>query len=270
MEVENVVKIVGLLRSYFLRVAEGQKTTVAEHGSKPERGQRSFNATTEPAKRGRIPLSKQYPLKELAEKFLSSSHGGADRSRATVSYEMSTTMSAMKRFVDAGVRQYCRTNGIKVPQNLPSVYTLRRLGLAPDKKTKSASYYKNELPFRRAPRNVNLSKDHPDFHYTAANVLAYAELSALFRDEILMMSVDNKNKIILGAPAIQASRRPVGMFTTDNMPQMPDHSFPEENGKINPSGYMVVSSHLEASIPRNDRLFRMRHDSCRLGGPSIR
>lgn len=83
-----------------------------------------------------------------------------------------------------------------------------------------------------------------------------------------MLSVDNKNKIILGDPAIQASRRPEGMFLANNMPQMPDHSFPEEDGKINPSGYMVVSCHRESANP--DRLFRTRHTSLAFDGPPIR
>lgn len=219
-------------------------------------------------RRGRVPLHKQYPMKEFADKFLSGSHGGADRSRATVSYEMSTTMTAMKRFVDAGIRQYCRTVGVALPKSMPSILTLRRLGLPPDKKNKSSSYYKGLIPFKRAPRNVNLSKQHPDFHYTAANVLAYSELAAQFRDEILMLSVDNKNKIILGAPAIHASRRPVGMFHADHMPQMPDHDFPEDNGKIVPHGYMVVSGHRESKC--SDPLFRARHLSLERDGPPIR
>lgn len=213
-------------------------------------------------------MSEKYPLKELIHQFLNSSHGGADRLRATNVYEMSTTMKSMKQFVDAGVRNFCRTNGIELPRHLPSALTLRRQGLPPDKKNKSSVYYKSEIPFKRAPRNVDLSREHPDFHYSAANVLVHLELSSHFRDEILMMSVDNKNKIILGAPAVHASRRPEGMFLATNMPQMPDHDFPEEDGKITPFGYMTVSCHREGDF--RDKLFRSRHESLPQDKPPIR
>lgn len=198
---------------------------------------------------------------------MNSCHGGADRSRATVSYEMSTTMSAMKRFVDAGLRRYCKCMDLPLPKQMPSIYTLRRLGIAPDRKLKTAHHYKEIVPFKRAARNVDLTKDHPDFHYSAAIVMNHLELASHFRDEILMLSVDNKNKIILGAPAIMASRRPVGMFMSDSMPQMPDHNFPEEDGKITPQGYMIISCHRER---KNEPLFRARHSSLKSDRPPFR
>lgn len=211
-------------------------------------------------------MSEKLPLKELVEQFLSTIHGGADRSRATVTYEMSSTMVSMKRFVDARVKAYCRANGEPVPK-LPSRYTLRRLGDPPNRCMSTASHYKSIVPFKRASRNVDLTKEHPDFHYSASIILNMLEFAGYFRDEVRLLSVDNKNKVILGAPAIQASRRPVGMFRTDAMPQMPDHSFPEKDGKVVPMGYMPISCHREAKLQDP---FRMRHASLNIDKPRIR
>lgn len=219
------------------------------------------------AKRGRIPLHKQYPLAEFAVHFLNSRHGAADRSRSTVSYELSSTMTSMKRFVDSCLRTYCASMDLPLPKNMPSIYTLRRLGIAPDRKLGTSHHYKEIVPFKRAPRNVNLAKDHADFHYSGSIVVTHLELASHFRDEVLMLSCDNKNKIILGAPAIQASRRPVGMFSADAMPQMPDHSFPEEDGKITPQGYMLISCERESEF---EPLFRTRHESLKFDKPPFR
>lgn len=218
-------------------------------------------------KRGRIPLRDKYPLQELAEKFLNSCHGGADRSRATVNYEMSSTMASMKRFVDAGLRSYFAATGQPVPLNLPSKLTIRRLGIPPDRKLATADHYKGIIPFKRAPRNVDLTKEHPDFHYSASNVINMLEFASYFRDEVLMVSADNKNKIILGAPAVQSSRRPQGMFRTHQMPQMPDHSFPESDGSVVPQGYMMISSHRESEF---EHPFRIRHESLNYDKPRKR
>lgn len=180
---------------------------------------------------------------------------------------MSSTMGAMKRFVDAGLKAYCLASGKKLPKDMPSTYTLRRLGIPPDRKLATAKHYKCVLPFKRAARNVDLSKEHPDFHYSASIVLNMLEFATIFRDEVLMMSVDNKNKVILGAPAVQASRRPYGMFRTDAPPKMPDHSFPEKDGKIVPQGYMPISCHREAKF---EKPFRMRHASMDFDKPKFR
>lgn len=176
-------------------------------------------------------------------------------------------MQSMKTFVDSGLKAYCKSMGISEPDPLPSIYTLRRLGIAPDRKMKTAHHYKQLLPFKRAARNVDLSKDHPDFHYTASTVITHLELASHFRDEVLMLSVDNKNKIILGAPAVMASRRPVGMFWDSNPPRMPDHNFPEEDGKITPQGYMMISCERESEF---EPLFRSRHLSLNLDKPPFR
>lgn len=216
---------------------------------------------------GRPPLRDKYPLVELVEKFMSSSHGGADKSRATDTYNMSTTMKSMKSFVDDGLRAYCRNANIPLPKQMPSIFTLRRLGLPPDRRSKASAYYKGLLPFKRAARNVNLTKEHPDFHYTAAHVLNMAEFATNFRDEVLMLSVDNKNKIILGAPAVQASRRAEGMYLTNFLPEMPDHNFPEDDGKMVPMGYMVMACLREKL---HAILFRTRHESLPFDKPPIR
>lgn len=176
-------------------------------------------------------------------------------------------MMSMKNFVDAGLRAFCHSTGTPLPKQLPSIYTLRRLGIAPDRKMKTAHHYKEVLPFKRAARNVNLSKDHPDFHYTAAIVRLHHEFASHFRDEVLMMSVDNKNKVILGAPAVMASRRPIGMFMNDALPQMPDHDFPEEDGRIVPQGYMLISCEREREM---EPLFRTRHASLDFDKPPFR
>lgn len=85
----------------------------------------------------------------------------------------------------------------------------------------------------------------------AAQVKYFSELAVHFRQDVMFMSVDNKAKVNVGAPANGAVRRPTTMYHKDAQPDNPDHQFPLRNAKIIPFGYMEVSPLIEKSHRRS-------------------
>lgn len=77
------------------------------------------------------PLRDVYPLKDLMDKFMSSGHGGADKSRSSEPYQFSTTICSMKRSVDTGLHGYCRNVGKPLPNPLPSMHSHEKTGHVP-------------------------------------------------------------------------------------------------------------------------------------------
>lgn len=193
-------------------------------------------------KQGRPSFRDKYPLAAITEQVLNFHPSGADRHRSQTTNFSTVTIDELHRLVCANIRQYCSDFGLPPPgpKDLPSPITIRRLGKAPNPKFKAASYYKNVVPFRTAPRSNNLTKWHEDFHFTAANVSMFAELASFFSSDCVMLSCDNKNKVRFGAPANANTTRPRGMYLENQLPSLPDHSFPTRDAKIVPMGYMNV------------------------------
>lgn len=203
-------------------------------------------------KRGRPSYRDLYPLVPIVQRILNFHPSGANRQRSETTNYSTITMKELWRLTCLNIKQYCIDFGLPVPSQdkLPCELVIRRLGKASHANYKAASYYKNIVPFRTAPRNNNLTKWHQDFHLTAATVNLFSEMSTFFDDDIVFMSCDNKNKMRFGAPANANITRPRGMYLENDMPSLPDHSFPTKDAKIVPMGYMRVL----------DR--RIRHESC--------
>lgn len=62
--------------------------------------------------------------------------------------------------------------------------------------------------------------------FSASLVKCVSEMCAYWPDDWLMVSCDNKNKIVIGAPANGASRRVPGVYMSEDRPILPDHTFP--------------------------------------------
>lgn len=184
----------------------------------------------------------RYPaLPTIVQQILNCHPGGANRQRSQTTTYSTLTMEELHRLTCQNLQQHCLDFGIPEPNPYPSPKVIRRIGLAPNPRFKTASHYKNKVPFRTAPRNNDATVWHPDFHLTAANVKLFSEMACYFDDDCVFLSCDNKNKVRFGAPANPNMTRPRGMYLTNNQPSLPDHSFPTREGHIVPMGYMRLA-----------------------------
>lgn len=184
-------------------------------------------------------MHKQFPLAAIVEQVLHAHPSGANRQRNETTNYTTVTLKELTRLTKNNLEQYCTDFGVLPPKNLGDA-TIRRLGKAPNANFRAAKNYKNIVAFRTAPRDNNRTKWHHDFHMTAATVNLFSEMSSFFDGDCVFFSVDNKNKVRFGAPVNVNTTRPRGLFLEDNMPSMPDHSFPTRDAKIVPMGYMNV------------------------------
>ena len=92
-----------------------------------------------------------------------------------------------------------RTLGITVSRDY-----VHRLLEAPRKQTTASKRFKGLVNARVPPkRNTKEKITHVDFHYTCAQVNIVNEMAHLCSSSTLAMSVDNKNKVDVGIPAIK-------------------------------------------------------------------
>lgn len=132
-----------------------------------------------------------------------------------------------------------------------SASTLRRLGEAPKKNCRAHKRYRGIMKFKRAPMSYSKFKETKNLHFSAAQVRTVAEVSTFFRDEIVFLSCDNKQKVQTGRPANSAYRRPTGLYLVSLRPDLDDHSFPIERlAQLVPMGYMFVDQFVERQFGR--------------------
>ena len=111
----------------------------------------------------------------------------------------------------------------------------------PRKGTMSSKRYKGFIQARVPPkRNTKEKKEHPDFHFTSAQVKLINELSYLCSDNTLTLSVDNKNKVEVGIPATSRRSQIRTFYLTEDSPNYNDHDFPHSNCKLVPAGYQIL------------------------------
>lgn len=173
-----------------------------------------------------------------------------DRRRNSTGYVIGLSESRLQKYV------LRRLQVIYGPKAYVSSTTLRRLGYPPTIRNKASKRYRKLIAFKRAPMRYSRFKETQNLHFSASQVRTVAEASTMFRDEVLLYSCDNKQKVQVGRPANSAYRRPTGMYMISDQPDLDDHSFPEEKkAQLVPMGYMNVDQFVE-------RKYRMaRHDS---------
>lgn len=210
---------------------------------------------------GPVPYYEQFPVEQFVKTLLESTMSGADRVRATSMYITTMTSSEMGSRVREMILNYVRTYGLPVPSRLISDRAVRRMGLPPKTSRLAARFYKEIVPFKTAPRNNDYHMHSPHLHFASSMIKQYTELCAYFPDDFLMLSCDNKNKIVIGTAANANPTCPRGMFMVDQQPMLPDHTFPTRgNAKINPMGYMLVHN---ATVKRTRHSSIDRHCSVR-------
>ncbi len=119
--------------------------------------------------------------------------------------------------------------------------TVRRLMVAPNKTFKVAKYYHGLIEAKR-PANENSAREtDPDFHAYSCRVRLICEFGAFFAEDVLMLSVDNKNKIMAGETAVDRRTRHKRVCPQDDTPNTRDHNFSfGAHNKFTPMGYMVL------------------------------
>ena len=121
-------------------------------------------------------------------------------------------------------------------------FTLYSLLLLPNKNQKASKCYKSLVDAKRPPkRNDLISKTHPDFHYTAAQVNFVWELVEMFSNGTIAVSADEKNKVNVGTLDVSTHLSINNIFATDDW-QPTVHNFPYANRKLVPPRYLLLKS----------------------------
>lgn len=109
---------------------------------------------TRKRKRGRPAYCDIYPLAAIVEQVLSNRPGGADRGRSQTTNFTTLTLKELTKHVCDNLRRYCLDFGLPEPKRYPGMKTIRRLGKAPNPRFRAAKYYRNDVPFRTAPKKM--------------------------------------------------------------------------------------------------------------------
>ncbi len=134
--------------------------------------------------------------------------------------------------------------------------TVRRLLVAPHANHSASRYYKGLVDAKIAPkRNDLVEHEHEDLHFERSQLSYIAEASSRYEKDVIMVSVDDKNKINVGILAVSRYHQISRFFMADDQPQYSDHDFPYPNSKIIPSGYLILKN------PENCKKVRCRSRS---------
>ncbi|CAF1218881.1 unnamed protein product, partial [Didymodactylos carnosus] len=203
--------------------------------------------------RGRPALHIQYPqvVTEL-ERFLNLHAGAAQERRRTdtVHFNGVTTLQMRDRVRSTLGQTYQRLQTI-------SSRTCRRLLQAPAKNVSASKYYKSiidaKIPWKRNDMNCKLSNDA---HFASSQVKYGYELAALYPQEIISLSCDNKCKIPIGSLAVSRYHQIRRFFPKEHQPNYPDHDF-KDGPYITPCNYLE----LRHNINLKQKLLRKRSRS---------
>ena len=134
--------------------------------------------------------------------------------------------------------------GERFPANGISTSTIRRLLAPPTSNTDSAKYYKHLFPCKPPPKKNNLRLSNEDGHFANAESLTNGEFFE--RHSQLSLSLDNMNKIKVGALAVSRYHQIGRMYLAEHAPNYEDHDFPTPGYSIVCSGVQVLTGHAAA------------------------
>ncbi|XP_057306068.1 uncharacterized protein LOC130644463 [Hydractinia symbiolongicarpus] len=189
-------------------------------------------------RRGRPSIHEKYPeiitcVKTLIEQGSAEAHL---RRRDSVMYTNGLSLNDIVMHVK-------KTLGITV-----SRHTIHRLMLPPRKKNTASKNYKCLIDARVPPkRNTKEKKTHDDFHFTCGQVRIVNEMGYLCKENTLMLSVDNKNKVDVGIPANSRRTKIRTFHLVNEAPNYNDHDFPNPNSKLVPAGYQILKDRIQRS-----------------------
>ena len=108
-----------------------------------------------------------------------------------------------------------------------SKHTIHRLLIPRRKGTTVSKWFKSAVSAWVPPkRNSGERTPHLQFHNTCAQVNLINELSQIHSRETALLSVDNKNKVEIGNPAISRRSSIRKIYLTKDAPNYNEHDFP--------------------------------------------
>ena len=121
--------------------------------------------------------------------------------------------------------------------------TIHRLMKPRRQGTITSKLFKSVIDARvPAKRNSGEKKIHEDFHYTSAQVGLLNEMATYCSQNTIRLSVDNKNKVEVGTPAVNRRSQIRTFHLIPDAPNYCDHDFPHRNSKLTPAGYQVLKA----------------------------
>jgi len=204
------------------------------------------------ARKGREAIEDVHPeIIDILEKFIHQSSAEAHlRRRDSVMYTNGLTLQNMVDHVYQTIR--VRTSRSTVSRLMKP----RRRG------THNSKRFKCLIDARVPPkRNYGERFTHEDFHYTCSQVNILNEMAELYNHGTVRMSVDNKNKIDVGIPAVNRRNKIRTIHLSNSAPNYEDHDFPNHDCKLVPAGYMRLKGKVTRSrslSPPRSRHIRKR------------
>jgi hypothetical protein len=194
-----------------------------------------------PSAAGRPAKHKEFPLLVNTAKDFIESHGYSAQSRRRSNVAQSSGVSLRQ------IQKHVLDNVDGLSKKGVSINTVHHLLAPPNKKCRSAKLYKGLIGARVPGKsNKQIPAEHPDFHFTAAQVNYICEMMSSHDEETLVYSADDKNKVNVGTLAVSRYHQISAIYPTDDAPDYPDHDFPYPNSKIIPSGYMRLEKPLRS------------------------
>ena len=121
--------------------------------------------------------------------------------------------------------------------------TIRHLMLPPNKANRNASNYHAVFKVKVPKKQNTVMGDHIDSHWARANARLQNEFRFKYRDSIGHLSVDDMNKVMVGAsemiPAVSRRHALRRFYPVGHAPNTKTHDFPK-CFKIDVSGYMNI------------------------------
>ena len=187
--------------------------------------------------RGRKAIVQQYPeIVAIAETFISQNGTGAHlRRRSDTHYINGVSLEDIRKHVTRVMKKSSPSFSI-------SRDTIHRLLLPPTKRNRNSARYRGLINARKPPkRNTAEKKTHKDHHFASAQVNYNNQLFWLHEENSLVLSVDNKNKIIVDNAATHRKDYINKFYLENDAPNNYDHDYPHPNTKLNPEGYYNLS-----------------------------
>ena len=181
---------------------------------------------------GKIPLYKKHPKIVTTVNDSLLDHGfGAHRRRSETWASVGVSAEKLCKEI---VKEVDELQSI-------SVSSVRRLFVPPSKSRKASSRYSSVIDAKIGTKHNDLSSENVDSHYCRTSVRYALEMGTCFRDEVCMISADDKNKLLIGGntPCVNRHQKFHTYFMNGDECHTADHNF--SNGyKVIASGYMPL------------------------------
>ena len=204
-------------------------------------------------KRGKKRIVSKFPeiVGVVKKKLEDNSPMAQGRRRTDTMYVNGVTLSELRHEV---------LNSIPELEDI-SKDTIHRMMIAPNKSRNNSKSYHEDVPGKIPPKMNDDAKTHPNSHYASSLVNSSCEFASCFPEDSAIFSCDDKNKLHVGQLAVSRHFQHRRFYSTDGMPNYPDHDFPFANSKLTPHGYMRLIPRISRSRSM-DRMPSIRPFDC--------